>query len=90
MSVKIKELLDTIEVGQAQSLDNVTVFPLFMRDDGRLDYMTLKDALEKKLIAIKEVSAGGSVPELVVEVAADINVLILDGEELLAPSRTAS
>jgi hypothetical protein len=82
MSIKIKELLDTIEVGQAQRLENITVFPLFMRDGSRLDYLTLKDVLEKKLISIKEVSAGGSVPELIVEVAADINVLILDGEEL--------
>jgi len=45
-------------------------------------YLTLKEALEKRLLVIKEVSAQASVPELKVINNADLPVLLLDGEEL--------
>jgi hypothetical protein len=51
-------------------------------DDG-LGYITLGDALGAGSIEIREVSEGGSVPELQVVNRAGKMVLILDGEELV-------
>ncbi len=82
MELNLKDYLSKIEIGEKQQFKNITVVPLFYADAGRVDYLTLKEALDKKVISINEVSAGGSVPELVVDVNADVNVLILDGEEL--------
>jgi hypothetical protein len=82
MGLNLKDYLSKIEMGERQQYKNITVVPLFYPDAGKVDYLTLKEALDKKTIAVNEVSAGGSVPELVVDVTADINVLILDGEEL--------
>ena len=45
-------------------------------------YLTLKEALEKRLLIVKEVSAEASVPELKVINNADVPMLLLDGEEL--------
>jgi hypothetical protein len=82
MELNLKDYLSKIETGDTQQFKNITVVPLFYAGVGTVDYLTLKEALDKKAIAINEVSAGGSVPELVVDVNDDINVLILDGEEL--------
>lgn len=82
MELNLKDYLSRIEIGETQQFKNITVVPLFYAGAGTVDYLTLKEALDKKAISINEVSAGGSVPELVVDVNDDINVLILDGEEL--------
>ena len=82
MELNLKDYLSKIEMGERQQFKNITVVPLFYADAGKVDYLTLKEALDKKAIAVNEVSAGGSVPELVVDVNSDVNVLILDGEEL--------
>jgi len=82
MELNLKEYLSKIEMGERQQFKNITVVPLFYAEAGKVDYLTLKEALDKKAVSVNEVSAGGSVPELVVDVNADVNVLILDGEEL--------
>jgi hypothetical protein len=82
MELKLKEYLSKIMTGESQQFKNVTVVPLFFAEPAKADYLTLKDALDKKFISVNEVTAGGSVPELMVDVNADVNVLILDGEEL--------
>ena len=46
-------------------------------------YPLLEEALRRELVTIREVSEGGSVPELAVENRADRPVLIVDGEELV-------
>jgi hypothetical protein len=58
------------------------VIPLFTSIDQSPQYLTLKEALEKRLLTITEVSQSGSVPELKVVNKAEIPVLLLDGEEL--------
>ncbi len=62
--------------------NNMAVIPLFTSVNGSPQYLTLKEALEKRLLTITEVSQGGSVPELKVVNKAEILVLLLDGEEL--------
>ena len=58
------------------------VIPLFTSIDS-IKYLTLKEALNKKLLIITEVSKGGAVPELKVKNKAEMPVLLLDGEELV-------
>lgn len=82
MGFNLKEYLSGIQVGERQQFKNITVVPLFYSGACKVGYLTLKEALEEKAIAVNEVSEGGSVPELVVDVKDDVNVLILDGEEL--------
>jgi hypothetical protein len=82
MGLNLKEYLSKIEMGEMQQFKNIAFVPLFFTDGGKIDYLTLKEALDKKAVTINETSAGGSVPELVVDVNDDVNVLILDGEEL--------
>jgi hypothetical protein len=78
----ITEFLKTVEVGPAQSHDNLTLFPLF-RSSGRLpDYATLDEAIQGGWFEVGEVSEGGSVPELKVVNRGDRAVLMMDGEEL--------
>src|SRR4030042_1024186 len=82
MDATIKNYLLGLKPEEPQRHKNISVFPLLTPLDGGPDYTTLKDALEKALLSVTEVSSGGSVPELKVINTADTSVLLLDGEEL--------
>ena len=71
-----------MEFGVRQDFENMSVFPLRFPGNGGPKYITLKEAIERGVFVVKEVSVGGSVPELMVENKGDVAVLILDGEEL--------
>jgi hypothetical protein len=58
----------------------MAVFPLLMPANGGPEYITLKEALERGVFAVTEVSEGGSVPELKVENKGQVAVLFLDGK----------
>ncbi len=82
MEGAIRENVRNIESGDMQRYRNVTVFPLFCGFKPPVKHMVLKEAMEKGLLTIGEVSEGGRVPQLKVANNADSPVLILDGEEL--------
>jgi len=82
MDKSVETHLLEIELGTGQSFENMTVFELLMTKNGGPEYITLREALEKGVFAVTEVSEGGSVPELMVANKGDIAVLLLDGEEL--------
>ena len=82
MDKSVGSYLLGMELGAGQSFENLTVFELRTTLDGGPEYITLKDALEKGVFTVTEVSEGGSVPELMVANKGDVAVLILDGEEL--------
>jgi len=82
MDESVRSSLLGLKLASPQEFKNMAVFPLLSTVDGGPDYLTLKEALEKALLTVTEVSAGGSVPELKVANAADLAVLLLDGEEL--------
>lgn len=82
MSPIIIEFLSRLEFGELQTFNNMTIIPLFTSINGGPQYLTLKEALEKRLLTITEISQGGSVPELKVVNKVEIPVLLLDGEEL--------
>jgi len=78
-----KELLSGISIGGMQSYGSIAAFPLFtpVRAEA-LQYITMSEAIEKKLIKIEEVSESGSVPELRVVNTSPVPVLMLSGEEV--------
>jgi hypothetical protein len=82
MNPIIKHYISAFGMGAVQAHKNMAIVPLMTSLDGGPDYLTLKDALEKALLVVTEVSEGGNVPNLKVANKADVAVLLLDGEEL--------
>jgi len=79
----IKQYIDGINVGDAQSYRNLAVFPIVSDYALDLDYLTLDEALDEDAIDVVELDQDGSVPELKVVNKSEIMILILDGEELV-------
>ena len=79
----VKTALSRLKLGEPATHRGLTVLPLTSELHQRFDYLLLEDALREDLVTIREISEGGSVPELKVENRADLPVLIVDGEELV-------
>jgi hypothetical protein len=79
----IKQFIDGINIGNAQSYRNLAVFPLVSDYVLDLDYLTLDEALDKDAVDVVELDQDGSVPELKVVNKSEAMILILDGEELV-------
>lgn len=82
MQERIAGRLKDVKLGATQTYRNIAIFPITDGDGGAVNYITLPEALEARLLTVTEVSQGGSVPELKVTNNADTPVLLLDGEEL--------
>jgi hypothetical protein len=82
MENAVKTRLQSVQFGKAQTYKNIAILPLIAPADGTFQYRTLGEALATWDIAITEVSAAGSVPELMVVNRANKPVLLIDGEEL--------
>lgn len=82
MDILINDFISQIRFGEVQNHLNMQVIPLFSDQKETITYLTLKEALEKRLLTIREISKWGSVPELKVTNMANVPVLLLDGEEL--------
>jgi len=79
----LKNTICLLGIGGPIAFENLTMFPLIGEDAGRGDYLTLDEALARKLVRITEVSESGSVPELRFVNESDRKVLLMDGEELV-------
>lgn len=82
MDILINDFISQIRFGEVQNHLNMQVIPLFSDQKETITYLTLKEALEKRLLTIEEISKRGSVPELKVINLSDAPVLLLDGEEV--------
>jgi len=82
MESVVKTRLQSVQFGELQTYKNITILPLIAPADGTFQYRTLGEALATWDIAITEVSAAGSVPDLMVVNRANKPVLLIDGEEL--------
>lgn len=80
--METKNCLLGMELGAFQSFENMAVFSLHFSGNGGPEYITLGEAMERGVLVVTEVSAGGLVPELMLENKGDFAFLILDGEEL--------
>jgi len=78
----VKTRLESLRFGEAQVCGNITILPVLAPAEGSLQYCTLGEALADWDMAITEVSAAGSVTELMVIYRGTKPVLLVDGEEL--------
>jgi len=81
------ELVRGLRLGERQTNDALTVYPLFAEEvharDDAAEYVTLGEGLSDGDVVITEVSEDGLVPEVRVLSKGDAHILALDGEELL-------
>lgn len=82
MDKDIKKYLSSFEFGEVQHFKNMAVLPILTSLDDSPEYLVLKQALERQMLIISEVSQEGRVPELKVINKGEVPVLLLDGEEL--------
>jgi hypothetical protein len=68
--------------GEGLRHENLTIFPLIAEPQPELPYLLLGDALDLGFVSIGEMGSG-SVPSLVATNRGDVDVLILDGEQLI-------
>jgi hypothetical protein len=73
--------LQSLQFGTVQRYKNIAIVPLIAPDDA-FHYRTLAEALVSSDLTITEISASGSVPELLVVNRGKTPVLLIDGEEL--------
>lgn len=86
----IDRFLSGVRLGAAQHCRRVSTFPLFAENGEGPVYLTLGEALAGQLLEVQELHEGGSVPQLAAVNAADVPVLILDGEELVGAKQNRS
>jgi hypothetical protein len=83
MTVQIAATLKSLTLGTPQVFQNLALFPVLTGGETRADYSMLADALKGGRVRVTEVSAGGVVPELLLDNASPGRVLLLDGDELV-------
>jgi hypothetical protein len=83
MEEAIASFLHNLNLGEPQTYKNMSVFPLLSAGLNGPEYILLKDALDKKVVTITEVSQAGTVPQLKVANSSPSPVLLIDGEELI-------
>ncbi len=71
-----------LEPGEPLRRENLTIFPLIAEPQPELPYLLLGDAIDLGFVSIGEVGSG-SVPSLLASNQGEMDVLILDGEQLI-------
>jgi hypothetical protein len=84
------EFLKTLTVGELETHDNLTIFPVFTTTPQKNGYSLLDEAVKTGKFSVTEVTEGGSVPNLKVENGLDQDVLILDGDILIGAKQNRS
>ena len=79
----VAQALSGLRVGDLKTHDGLTVHPLIRDSLLKKDYLTLDEALAQNQAKVVEVSAGGSVPNLLFSNLGSQAVFLLDGEELV-------
>jgi len=76
-------LLGNVTLGQEARHENMTVYPIFVEAESEFGYLSLDEALEKRLVEVTELSEAGDVPNLKIFNHGPTPILILAGEELV-------
>jgi hypothetical protein len=83
MTTLLSDYLSQIELREPQQFKNLIIVPVFTSADIPAEYLTLTEALERRLAAITEVSDSGQVPHVKVTNNSELRLLLVDGEELI-------
>lgn len=79
----VHETIKALQIGDAQTAKNLTMYPLIAPGDAEPFYLTLDEALAKGYARVTEVSEAGTVPELLFQNSGGQPILLMDGEELV-------
>ena len=82
-SIKFRELLGTLTIGEPSHHHNLTFFPLLWPENHEPKYRLLSTAIEAGEAVVEEVSESGSVPNLAVTNKGKWPLLIPEGEILI-------
>lgn len=82
MDNTLEKTLLNLTFGEAQTFNNLTLFPILSGEPSGPEYITFGSAHRSGVLRVEEISQGGSVPNVSVTNDGDIAVLLLDGEEL--------
>jgi len=82
MSELMQKMRSELRLGDRQSCEGMSVFPVYLCNPRDLEYLSMKQAMNLRSIQITEISDGGHVPNLKVINTGDKPVLLLDGEEI--------
>jgi ARG and Rhodanese-Phosphatase-superfamily-associated Protein domain len=80
---KVGDLLGPVTLGQEAHHQNMAVYQVFVEAGSEFGYLSLDEALEKRLVEVTEMSEAGEVPHLRVVNHGPTPILILAGEELV-------
>jgi len=79
----VAQALSGLQPGEPLSFEGLSVHPLVRASLVDKDYLTLDEALQQNVARVTEVSASGSVPQLLFRNMGQQAVFLLDGEELV-------
>ncbi len=80
---QVKTALSALMPGEPATHEGLAVVPLATKKESALRYILLEEGVDDKLVTIREISEGGSVPELTIENRSPDPLLIVDGEEMV-------
>jgi hypothetical protein len=83
MQAQVKDILLEIGVGPGAVHENLLMWPLSGGADPGVEYFSVDEAMDRRLLEITEVSDRGEVPNLQVKNNGERPILILAGEELV-------
>jgi hypothetical protein len=83
MQAHVKDILLEIGMGQGTGHENLRMWPLYGGSDPGVEYFSVDEAIDRRLLEITEVSDSGEVPNLQVKNKGERPILILAGEELV-------
>jgi hypothetical protein len=86
----VTSMLAGLEPGESMNSGGLQVFGIHTRPGGRLEYLTLGEALGEHGAEITEVGEAGSVPTVLIRNRLDRRVLLLAGEELVGCKQNRS
>ena len=82
MNQSLQKFIENVTFENPQAYGNMILLPLRGKQAAAIDYLTMKEAMERCCLRITEISEGGSVPDLAVVNEGESFVLLLDGEEV--------
>ena len=83
VSSSILEKLDSLEINSVQEIGCLQVFGLKWSSGNGLDYATLDEAMQGKMLEVKEINEGGQVPALKVKNKSGRMIFLIAGELLV-------
>lgn len=83
MQAHVKDILLEIGLGHGTAYENLLMLPLYGGSDPGVEYFSVDESIDRRLLEITEVSDSGEVPNLRVRNKGERPILILAGEELV-------